>query len=924
VIPLDERTEATFVADGDGGPTLVLWGDDPGPTPARVALVVPTGSQVRLRRVPARPVAVGAALDTLATLPADREVRPSVRAWSVATRIALDLVARGRLLPSVADDGTDRWRVGPLDADDHDRVGALVAALPAAAHCVPAGDARPRRIAAPGPTVRAFVDAVADALVRTAAAPVAAGHLPFAAPGPHPVGDWRDWLTATTAGGRAAAGAALRVVLPDDDDGAVECRLELRSRLDPGLVVSAADLWDAPAAVAARFGADVDTDLLLTLRRAARVWPPVGRLLDAARPDRLDLDHAEVEDLFGPVVDDLAAAGLPVLWPAEVLRPVETRPVVATPRPTAVAGSGLDLASLGELRWRATVDGVELTDDEITALAEAKRPMVRLRGRWVRADPERLRRLGERRPVRAGAALGAALSGSLTVDGEQVAAEVEGALADLAARLRGLGAGPGVGPGVGAGRTATAPPGLRATLRPYQARGVAWLAELADLGLGGVLADDMGLGKTVQVLGLHLSRRGHGPTLVVCPTTLLGNWEREAARFAPGVPVRRHHGASRALDALADDELVVTTYGVVRRDVDELAGVPWGLVVADEAQAVKNPWSAGARALRRLPARTRVALTGTPVENRLADLWALLDWTTPGLLGPLETFQRTVAVPVERDRDPDVTARLAATVRPFLLRRRKTDPGIAPDLPPKTETDRFVGLTAEQATLYRAVVAELLTEVSGAAGLDRRGLVLKLLTALKQICDHPAQYLGQDGPVAGRSGKVDAVVDLLRVVVDEGESALVFTQFVGLGTLLTPHLAQQGLGARFLHGGTPVAARQRLVDGFQAGEFPVLVVSLKAGGTGLNLTRATHVVHVDRWWNPAVEDQASDRAWRIGQDRPVQVHRMICEGTLEERIAALLDTKRTLAESVVGGGEARLTELSDAELAELVALGGGS
>lgn len=920
MIPLDERTEATFVADADGGPTLVLWGDDPDPAPARVPLVVPAGSQVRLRPVPARPVTVGAALDTLADLPADRPVRPSVRAWSVATQVALDLVARGRLLPSIADDGTGRWRVGPLDPDDHTRLAELAAALPAAAHCVPVGDGAPRRIAAPVPTLRAYVDAVADALVRTAAAPVAAGHLPFAATGSHPVEPWRDWLTSTTSGAAGSAGAALRVELPRDDEGSFTCVLELRSRVDPGLVVTAADLWEAPAAVAARFGADVDTDLLLTLRRAARAWAPVGRLLDEARPSLLELADHEAEELFGPVVDDLAAAGLPVLWPAEVLRPLELRPVVTTPRPAAVAGSGLDLASLGELRWRATLDDHELTDAELDALAEAKRPMVRLRGRWVRADPDRLRRLGERRPVRVGAALGAALSGTLEIDGEEVAAEVGGALADLAARLRAVGDG---GP-AGGGAAADPPPGLAATLRPYQHRGVAWLVEMAGLGLGGVLADDMGLGKTVQVLGLHLRRRGSGPTLVVCPATLLGNWEREAARFAPGVPVRRHHGGGRHLDDLADDELVVTTYGVVRRDVDELAGVPWGLVVADEAQAVKNPWSGAARALRRVPASARIALTGTPVENRLADLWALLDWTTPGLLGPLETFQRTVAVPVERDRDPDATARLAATVRPFLLRRRKTDPGIAPDLPPKTETDRFVGLTAEQATLYRAVVAELLTEVSAADGIDRRGLVLKLLTALKQICDHPAQYLGQDGPVAGRSGKVDAVVDLLRVVVDEGDSALVFTQFVGLGKLLTPHLDEQGLGARFLHGGTPVAARQRLVDDFQAGAFPLLVISLKAGGTGLNLTRATHVVHVDRWWNPAVEDQASDRAWRIGQDRPVQVHRMICEGTLEERIAALLETKRALAEAVVGGGETWLTELSDDELADLVALGGSA
>ncbi len=384
--------------------------------------------------------------------------------------------------------------------------------------------------------------------------------------------------------------------------------------------------------------------------------------------------------------------------------------------------------------------------------------------------------------------------------------------------------------------------------------------------------------------------------------------------------MRRHHGADRRLDGVAPGQIVVTTYGLVRRDAAHLAEVAWDLVVADEAQAVKNPHARTAVALRRIPARARFALTGTPVENRLSDLWALLDWTTPGLLGPLEVFRRAVAVPVERERDERATARLATVVRPFLLRRRKSDPLVAPDLPPKTETDRFVGLTAEQASLYTAVTEELVAEVQRTDGMHRRGLVLKLLTALKQICNHPAQYLGQDGPVAGRSAKLDAVAELLGVITDEGDSVLVFTQFVAMGRLLERHLATIGIDAAFLHGGTPIDRRQDLVDAFQAGAPRVLIVSLKAGGTGLNLTRATHVVHYDRWWNPAVEDQASDRAWRIGQDRPVQVHRMVCEGTLEERIALVLEAKRDLADAVVGGGETWITELSDDELAELVAL----
>jgi len=906
--------DATFVPGEVGREgALALWGPPVDISAgSRIELVILGDDGVRPRRTDVELVPIARCLDVLAALPAAADVRPSVRAWSVATNVALDLVARGRLLPSTSATGVDTWRVGPLDPADRIRLAELAEALPAAAHALAESQDGEPRVLAPAAAVAAFVDAVADALVRTAAAPLAAGHEPFASMARHDVTAVGGWLRSTT-GSSGSASAGLRLDLPDEQGAPVRCVLEVRSTLDPGLVISAGDLWSAPASVLARFGADVDTSLLVTLRRAARAWPPVGRLLAEARPDQLELDDAEAEELFGPVADDLAAAGLPVLWPAEVLRPLALRSVVTTPHPEAVTSGGLDLATVAELRWKASIDGAELTDEELAALTEAKRPMVRMRGRWVRADPEQLRRLAERRAIRTGDVLAAALSGSLTLDGEAVEAEIEGPLLALADRLRAF--------ADGGRRDAPPPPGLDAELRAYQRRGLAWLIEMAGLGLGGVLADDMGLGKTIQVLALHLARRGSGPTLIVCPTTLLGNWQREAARFTPDVPVRRHHGTARSLDDVASDELVVTTYGVVRRDAATLAAVPWGLVVADEAQAVKNPYSRTARSLRTIGSSARIALTGTPVENRLSDLWALLDWTTPGLLGPLEAFQRTVAVPVERERDHDATTRLAATVRPFLLRRRKSDPDIVPDLPPKTETDRFVGLTTEQSTLYRAVVAELLDDVAGAEGIDRRGLVLKLLTALKQICNHPAQYLGQDGPLVGRSGKLDAVSDLLQVITDEGDSVLVFTQYVAMGRLLTAHLDHLGIESAFLHGSTPVRRREEMVDALQAGHPKVLLLSLKAGGTGLNLTRATHVVHYDRWWNPAVEDQASDRVWRIGQDRPVQVHRLVCEGTLEERIAVLLQTKRALADAVVGGGEAWVSELSDDELADLVALG---
>jgi SNF2 family DNA or RNA helicase len=533
----------------------------------------------------------------------------------------------------------------------------------------------------------------------------------------------------------------------------------------------------------------------------------------------------------------------------------------------------------------------------------------------VTVDAELLERLRRRpRRVRAATALAAALTGSLEVDGDLVEVVADRRLSDMVAAVTAAGEDP---------RAVEPPDGLTATLRPYQSRGLGWLAGMTELGLGGCLADDMGLGKTVQLIALHLHRRPlqRGPTLVVCPASLLGTWEREVRRFAPQTPVRRFHGGDRHLDDLAGDEIVLVTYGVARRDQAEIASVRWGLMVADEAQNVKNPLSHTARAVRTVPAAARVALTGTPVENRLSDLWAILDWTTPGLLGDLESFRRSVAVPVERYSDPDATARLARLVRPFLMRRRKTDPGIAPELPGKTETDRVVPLTTEQTTLYEALVRESLARIRDSDGLARRGMVFSLLTGLKQICNHPAQYLGQSAPLAGRSGKLTALDDLLDVILAEDECVLVFTQYVAMARLLQAHLGGRGVRTQLLHGGTPVRKREEMVRRFQDGAVPVFLLSLKAAGTGLTLTRATHVVHYDRWWNPAVEDQATDRAYRIGQDRPVQVHRLVTEGTVEDRVASLIAGKRALAEAVVGSGEGWIGGLSDDDLANLVSLG---
>jgi hypothetical protein len=884
--------------------------------------VLPRGGTVRRTAVRCRQVPLAEALTPLIELPAGADATDSATAWSAAVTTAVDLVARGRLRPGLGSGGTAAWHAGPLDAADADRLDGIAAAMPAAAHALELPGPGPRRVATPRLLLDELCDAVADRLVRSSAAP-RVGAPPLTAPDPGPAAPaLARWLAAVGTDTSGTARTGLRLVLDDgtDDDrsGAFRAVVQLRSQIDPSLVVDAADLWSSPATVLARLGPDADTDLLVSLRRLARAWPPALRLLEGSRPESLDLEDDEVGELLGDAAEAIAAAQVEVLWPKELLAATPTlRAVVSSSAPAGVAGSTMALDQLLTFRWEATVGDLVLDADVVEALAEAKRPLVRLRGRWVVADPtlaEKLRR--SVRTLGTAEALTAALAGRLDApDGTPVEVRAEGGIAAVVERIAAAD---------GTTRSLPEPPGLDATLRPYQRRGLAWLAEMAELGLGGCLADDMGLGKTLQVIALHLHRQATGhrqPMLVICPASLLGNWQRELQRFAPGIPCRRYHGGDRTLDDLAGDEVVLATYGVVRRDHSHLAAVPWGLAVADEAQHAKNPNSASARAIRAVPAAARIALTGTPIENRLTDLWAVLDWTTPGLLGSLEGFRRRVAIPVERHRDPEAAAAFARSVRPFLLRRRKIDPGIAPELPAKTESDVVVPLTAEQATLYEALVRESLARIADAEGIGRRGLVLKLLTELKQVCNHPAQLLGQPGPLPGRSGKLTALEELLDVVVGAGDSVLVFSQYVAMARLLERHLATLGIPTLFLHGGVSAATRDTMVERFQAGEVPVFLLSLKAGGTGLNLTRATHVVHYDRWWNPAVEDQASDRAWRIGQDRPVQVHRLVTEGTVEDRVATLLASKRSLAESVMGGGEAWIGELGDDELRDLVTLG---
>ena len=745
-VPSDPARSSTFVAyapDADIAGVAATTGT------GTVEVVWPhaSGSGVRRRRVPAVHLSIAETLVALNGLDPGPATTDSVAAWVAVGRAGLALIARGRLVPAVSPAGWDQWAVGPLAHADRRLLDELGAALPASAYAVPMVATTPLRMASPTTLIKRAWDAIADTLPRTAAA----GAGLFAAPDAQDAAGLRPWLEEATSGldGGGGADVALRVELaaedqPDQHDKRhqpdqpppARAVLQLTSRVDPSLMVDAEDLFSSPAAVLARFGADAETELLWSLRRGARAWPPLGLLLRQQAPTGMDLDEDLLADLLTEAASVLADTGIEVLWPAGILADGIRLHATLTATPGVVVEAGLGLETVVSFHWRATLDGETLSADEIDQLAEAKRGVVRLRGRWVKADPELLARLRNRRARSLSGieALGTLLAGTVDVDGEAVAVEAEGPLADLADRLKAVSA--------VNGRRAVRPPGLAdwVELRPYQQRGVTWAHAMTELGLGGVLADDMGLGKTLQVIVVHLQRAADevGPTLVVCPTSLLGNWEREVRRFAPGTPVRRFHGPARSLDQLAADEIVVASYGVARRDAERLSDAGFALVVVDEAQHAKNPETSTARALRAIATPARLALTGTPVENRLSDLWAILDWTTPGLLGPLKRFTETVATPIERHQDAAATERLASMVRPFLLRRRKTDPDIAPDLPARTTTDVAVPLTTEQAS----------------TGAARQSLVARLapfdghLPISSQGLEGHAPEHGQDDPDA--------------------------------------------------------------------------------------------------------------------------------------------------------------------------------
>ncbi|HIK38439.1 MAG: DEAD/DEAH box helicase [Geminocystis sp.] len=673
--------------------------------------------------------------------------------------------------------------------------------------------------------------------------------------------------------------------------------------------------------------------ILKGLGLAAKFFEPIRDSLEEATPNYCRINAISAYQFVRSVAWQLQDNGLGVILPKGLSRGADEKRlgVKIQAEVNLKKGERLTLNTLINYNLKVVVGNRVLTQKEFHNLLAKKSPLVEVDGQWLALQPADVKAAEEifnnsKTPVNLTVEDAIRLSSGSTETIAKlpvVGFESSGALAEL---LNSINDNSKI-------EILETPKNFNGTLRPYQKVGFSWLYFLQKWGLGGCLADDMGLGKTVQLIALILTIKEREeltkPCLIVCPTSVLNNWEKELEKFAPSLKVLLHHGENRSKDnefieAVKNVDVVVTSYPLVYRDLDILNQIEWQGVVLDEAQNIKNPQAKQTQAVRQLKSDFRIALTGTPIENRLSELWSILDFLNPGYLGPQQFFQRRFTLPIEKYGDEHSLKTLKSLVKPFILRRLKTDKNIIQDLPEKQEMNVYCGLSAEQAELYQNLVEKSLQEIEESTGIKRHGLILSLLVKLKQICNHPAHFLKEEKiDTSSRSGKLLRLEEMLEEVVAEGDRSLIFTQFAEWGSLLQPYLSEKlGVEVLFLSGNTKTEKRQEMIDRFQNDPQgpPIFILSLKAGGTGLNLTRANHVFHYDRWWNPAVENQATDRAYRIGQKQNVQVHKFICTGTLEEKIDKILEGKKQLAEQTIETGEEWLTNLDTNQLRELLVL----
>ncbi len=918
------------------------------------------GCSLAPSKVAVLPLEARQAIDLLAACAGKRLLAPGVLIgedlsyWTAALRFAAGLVMRGQYLPGLMpENGGFAARWTPVFAgSDAARLHALAKAMPSAARALTwekAGDAPDT---AAETVLSGFAGFAVDRLVRSSASTATPraieslhdrwiealaaedGAMEDSAAELRALADQvRQWQRPIQVSARAPFRASFRLGEPERDEGPWSVQYLLQGTKDPSLILPAAVAWKPKGTALAAVGHDagaVREHLLISLGQAAAICPRIEASLKERTPEGFLTDAPGAHQFLRETAPALEQSGFGVMLPAWWTRRgagTQWKARASVKSGSKAAAGGLSLDTLVKFDWELALGDEKISRAELTALARLKTPLVKLRGQWVEVNSAEIQAALEflkqnpsgevtaREVVRMaiGAAGGA---GPFEIDGVTATGWVK----DLLARLEGR----------EPFEELPQPERLRGTLRPYQRRGYSWIEFLKRLGLGACLADDMGLGKTIQTLALIERDRAAGerrPALLVCPTSVVGNWQKEADRFTPEISVLVHHGAGRKRGAAFQKEaarhaLVVSSYALLHRDQEILREVDWAGVILDEAQNIKNAGTKQARAARSLKSGYRLALTGTPVENNVGDLWSLMEFVNPGFLGSENGFRKRFFVPIQVYADQAAAGRLRRITGPFILRRLKTDRSIIADLPEKIEMKVFCNLTKEQASLYEAVVKDAQAAIESAEGIERKGLVLATLMKLKQVCNHPAQFLKDRSSIEGRSGKLARLGEMLEETLEVGDRSLLFTQFTEMGEILHRHLQETfGMEVLFLHGGTPKKQRDRMVERFAQEDGPRLfLLSLKAGGTGLNLTSANHVFHFDRWWNPAVENQATDRAFRIGQTRNVQVRKFVCAGTLEEKIDEMIERKKDVAGRVVGAGEAWLSEMSNAQLRDLFAL----
>ncbi len=888
------------------------------------------------------------------------ELADDLRWWSHLERWSLSLIARGRWLPQVVEDQS-RWLPLLNREGDRRRLEELAIRLPQVATCAMTDAALACRRPGSGRLrVASLLEALLDGQLRCGFRPQADGLDPLLTawqkglgPGQGRLdldGEERERLAVAThhwreavAGRVAPARACLELFTPEEGEDLWEMRFSLQAEADPSLKVPARTVWNAGDGMLQLGEVEVAEPgqlLLEGLGRAMQVFEPIERGLDAAAPETMLLTPAEAFVLVRTAATQLRDVGVGVVLPPSLSGGLASRLGLAIEADLPDRSRGFTLGESLDWRWDLMIGGVTLTLKDLERLSSKRSPLVQHKGAWIELRPTDLRN----------AERFCAADPNLSLDDALRLTASDG---DTLMRLpvHRFIAGPRLHAVLEqyhqqkAPDPLPAPEGFAGQLRPYQERGLGWLAFLHRFDQGACLADDMGLGKTIQLLAFlqHLKAEQElkRPVLLVAPTSVLTNWKREAAAFTPELEVREHYGPRRPTrpeqlaKALEGVDLVLTSYGLLQRDSELLDSIDWQGMVIDEAQAIKNPSAKQSQAARDLArpgkqGRFRIALTGTPVENRVSELWALMDFLNPRVLGDEAFFRQRYRLPIERYGDMSSLKDLKARVGPFILRRLKTDRSIISDLPEKVELREWVGLSPEQTKLYRKTVDDSLDAIARAPLGQRHGQVLALLTRLKQICNHPALALKEDkvdNGFAGRSAKLQRLEEILEEVIEAGDRALLFTQFAEWGHLLKDYLQRKWRQeVPFLHGGSSKTDRQAMVDRFQ--EDPrgpqLFLLSLKAGGVGLNLTRASHVFHIDRWWNPAVENQATDRAYRIGQTNRVLVHKFITSGSVEEKIDRMIEEKSRLAADIIGSGEEWLGGLEVGKLRELVALDEGS